>query len=449
MVYAEVAVRAGWGPRQTFTYSVPPHLSLEPGQGVWVPFGPRPAQGIVFALSDTSPVAETRDVTGPIDATPLLSPHHVALAQWMNRYYLAPPFDCAALMAPPGFERRLLTWYCPSSTAPEVDETSLSNEARQALHLLRERGKATESEVAEVLATHRATSILGHLIKKGLVTREWEWERPSVRPKEVVVYRLATGGEEAGSRIASLQKDRKAVQARVLRTLLVHGGLLEQPRLLKLARAPSAQVNALVEQGLVCRETRRVERDPLRGYEAPLPGLEGPRPTLTTHQQEAWLEIAGALEQGRRKDFLLYGVTSSGKTEVYLRAVEYAVSKGKRAIVLVPEIALTPQMVNSFASRFPGRVALLHSGLSPGEQFDEWWRIKQGSFDVVIGPRSAIFSPQPDLGLIVMDEEHEWGYKQESPTPRYHAREVAHTLADLTGAVLVLGSATPAVETYY
>jgi primosomal protein N' (replication factor Y) len=150
---------------------------------------------------------------------------------------------------------------------------------------------------------------------------------------------------------------------------------------------------------------------------------------------------------GRPRRFLLHGVTGAGKTEVYLRALQAAVELGKRAIVLVPEIALTPQTVRRFAERFPGRVAVIHSGLSDGERHDQWHGIRDGRYDVVIGARSALFAPQP--GLIVVDEEHEWTYKQHDPPPRYHAREVAEQLARITGATLVLGSATPDVVSYH
>jgi primosomal protein N' (replication factor Y) len=145
---------------------------------------------------------------------------------------------------------------------------------------------------------------------------------------------------------------------------------------------------------------------------------------------------------------LLHGVTGSGKTEVYLAALERTLALGKRGIVLVPEIALTPQTVRRFAERFPGQVAVLHSGLSQGELFDQWHGIDEGRYAVVIGSRSAVFAPQPDLGLIVIDEEHEWTYKQQDQTPRYHARDAALELARLTGAVVVMGSATPDVVTY-
>ena len=147
--------------------------------------------------------------------------------------------------------------------------------------------------------------------------------------------------------------------------------------------------------------------------------------------------------------FLLHGVTGSGKTEVYLAAIDRAIELGKRAIVLVPEISLTPQTVRRFAERLPGQVAVLHSGLSLGEHFDLWHGIRDGRYAVVIGPRSALFAPQPDLGLIVIDEEHEWTYKQQEGSPRYHARGAAEELCRLTGAALVLGSATPDVESRF
>ncbi len=149
--------------------------------------------------------------------------------------------------------------------------------------------------------------------------------------------------------------------------------------------------------------------------------------------------------------FLLHGVTGSGKTEIYMRAIEFALARGQQAIVMVPEIALTPQTVRRFAARFPGRVAVLHSGLSDGERYDTWRRARQGLFDIVIGPRSALFTPLPNLGVIVVDEEHDGSYKQTSPVPPpyYHAREAAIALAGFTGAIVILGSATPDVVTYH
>jgi primosomal protein N' (replication factor Y) len=169
---------------------------------------------------------------------------------------------------------------------------------------------------------------------------------------------------------------------------------------------------------------------------------------LTPEQERAFEPVAAALDARRAETFLLHGVTGSGKTEVYLKALERCLANGRRGIVLVPEIALTPQTIRRFAERFPGQVAVLHSGLSPGEAFDQWHGIKDGRYAVVVGSRSALFAPQPDLGLVVIDEEHEWTYKQQDQAPRYHAREAAEKLCELTGASLILGSATPDVVSF-
>jgi primosomal protein N' (replication factor Y) len=228
--------------------------------------------------------------------------------------------------------------------------------------------------------------------------------------------------------------------------------------------ATSSTVSALERKGLVELGERPVHRTPI----APIAATRNDEPpTLTSAQSTAWRAISSALKAaltaGDRPPatgdyrqpsapsptFLLHGVTGSGKTELYLRAIGMVLRMGRQAIVLVPEISLTPQAVHRFATRFPGRVALIHSQLSPGQQFDEWRRIREGHADIVVGSRSAIFAPLPRLGLIVVDEEHEWAYKQQDHAPRYHARDVALRRAALTGSVTILGSATPDLATYH
>jgi primosomal protein N' (replication factor Y) len=201
----------------------------------------------------------------------------------------------------------------------------------------------------------------------------------------------------------------------------------------------------LMIKGFINLESVEVRREPI-DYSRITPSLPL---KMTPAQSAALAAITQNLKSGKTGVFVLHGVTGSGKTEVYLQALAAAFKLGKRGIALVPEIALTPQTIERFASRFPHRVAVLHSRLSLGEQFDQWRDIYAGEYDVVVGPRGAIFAPQRDLGLIVIDEEHEWTYKQQEQTPRYHAKEVALKLAELTGATVILGSATPDVETYY
>ena len=204
-------------------------------------------------------------------------------------------------------------------------------------------------------------------------------------------------------------------------------------------------IDGLCSSGAVRVEEVLERRDPLRALEF----LERGPVELVGEQRAASRAIRVAIDRGDGSGLLLYGVTGSGKTEIYLDALRHAVDGGKRGIVLVPEIALTPQTVRRFAERFPGGVGVLHSGLSLGEAYDEWRAIEQGAYDVVIGSRSAIFAPQPDLGLIVIDEAHEWTYKQQDPAPRYDARTVATRLAGLSGAAVVFGTATPDAERWY
>jgi primosomal protein N' (replication factor Y) len=203
-------------------------------------------------------------------------------------------------------------------------------------------------------------------------------------------------------------------------------------------------IRALEQSGLVDVREERIWRSPLSS----IAQRSGGPPALTDWQTRAWNVLLEGLQSGAHREYLLFGVTGSGKTELYLRATEQALSAGRGAICLVPEIALTSQTAERFMSRFPGRVALLHSGLSPGELADEWERVRRGDRNVVIGPRSALFTPLESPGVIVLDEEHEWAYKQDDTSPRYHARSVARKMAARLGIPLVLGSATPDVETF-
>ncbi|HXK32784.1 MAG TPA: primosomal protein N', partial [Dehalococcoidia bacterium] len=221
-------------------------------------------------------------------------------------------------------------------------------------------------------------------------------------------------------------------------------GELPAMELRRRARVDGDDLARLIDAGVVVEREEPVERVPLAG----VPVARRPPPALLPAQRAAADAVAGAVEAARAETFLLHGVTGSGKTEVYLDALRRCVEQGRRAIVMVPEIALTPQTVRRFRERFE-RVTVLHSGLTDGEMFDAWHAIAAGGVDVVIGARSAVFAPQPDLGLIVLDEEHEWTYKQHDPPPRYHARDVAIQLARRKGAAVVLGSATPDLVSYH
>ncbi len=445
MGYAEVAVNSPGGERRTFSYAIPPHIPLKVGHAVWVPFGPRLVQGIVLGLSDYAPVEEIREIAGLIDPRLLLSPARVELARWISEHYLSPLFAAAVTMMPPGFERKVITFIQLSPGAAEVAESSLTPPQRALLTLLKRKGKVAMAGVEKALGRKGARVVIGQLVRRNLVAKSHELERVKVRPKMVPYLHLAVAG---AAEMASLLKARRAPRQAQLLELLSSGPLsLSEAK----KRTSEAAVAALKRKGLVRVEQVRLYRDPL-AHRTFIPQAA---PPLTAAQEAAWRQIRDAQRElakdNRQKSrlFLLHGVTGSGKTEIYLRALGEAISLGRRGIVLVPEIALTPQTIHRFASRFPQRVAVLHSKLSVGEQFDEWWRIREGAFDVVIGSRGAIFAPQPELGLVVIDEEHEWTYKQQEQQPRYHAREVAIKLAELTGSVVILGSATPDISSYY
>lgn len=445
MSYAEVAVDFPLAQPRTFSYSIPPNISLDVGHAVWVPFGPRLVQGIVFAVSEQPQVEETKEIAETIDTHPILFTHQVKLAQWIAEHYLSSYFDAAALMLPPGFERRVLIYIQPAPNPSDLAVTSLTAQQQKLLSIIESKGKLELRQLKKMFRRDKVDTIIEQLVRKGLAVKNYELERLKVRPRFVSYLRLAVTVDKANELIVALKQKRATQQAKLLELLSTKPGPVPLSEARRGLSFTATTLKALINQGLVAIEKIRLQRDPLaHRIFNPTTAL-----SLTAAQEEVWSKISAEIKRNTPKVFLLHGVTGSGKTEIYLRALAEAISLGKRAIVLVPEIALTPQTIDRFASRFPDRVAVLHSKLSPGEQFDEWQRIKDGEFDVVIGSRGALFAPQHDLGLIVIDEEHEWTYKQEEQQPRYHARDVALKLAELTNSVVILGSATPDIASYY
>ena len=482
--FADVAVDAPVGHARTFTYGFPSRFTVQPGQLVWVPFGPQTLQGIVVELSSAKPDFPTRDIVQPVEPAPLLAPEQLQLGQWLSRHYRSPLFASLSLMLPPGFESRVRSHIFPVAPVspenpvpakPELAEGR--EETAAALETLNDKGRMSQADFVKLLG-RRGSRELNRLVERGAVHREVSIPRPGVAPKyegyliptQPVSPELVEGPPVLNARQQALLD--------ALRHLPGHLPLSEANR-----EFGRRAVEVLWSKGLAAEEWWRTSGGP-----PPIPRLgraDGPEQlTLTAEQRQALAEITAALDASFDKlrmdgsdkvrmdgadklgmdgasetpgsasspsarSFLLHGVTGSGKTEVYLRAIDHAVRLGRRAVFLVPEIALTPQTLERVNAWFAGRVALLHSQQTPRQKFDQWWDIRGGSFDVVVGPRSALFAPVDNLGLIVIDEEHEWTYKQEESPPLYHARAAALELARRTGAVVVLGSATPSVESYY
>jgi len=449
MRYADVSVHSPAARRQTFSYRVPAGLSVAPGQAVWVPFGARTLQGIVTALTALPGVDadKVRDITGVIDPRPLVSGAQLELAHWINEYYLTPLAGALGLMLPPGFERKSVTFLALTPQPADYDPAALIPAAQELLDLLRPQGELRQVDAEEQLGKMKTRRALKQLIEWDLVQRRYTLTPPGVGPKQVPYIYLELDAAAAEEQVA-VRRHRAPKQAALLEYLIRQGTAVALSRVRAESGAGDATVKTMLQRGDIGRRLAGEARVP---PELATPGTH-PAVELTAAQRSAVAEVSASLAAApdqKPRVLLLEGVTASGKTEVYIQALAAAVKLGQRAIVLVPEISLTPQTIERFTARFPGRVAVIHSRLTPGEQYDEWHRIRDGAVDVVIGPRSALFAPQPDLGLVVIDEEHEWSYKQQDQAPPYHAREVARKLADINGLTLLLGSATPDVVSHH
>ncbi|MEC8890777.1 MAG: primosomal protein N' [Chloroflexota bacterium] len=443
MEFAEIAVNSPTGHSRTFSYSVPRDLSLSEGHSVLVPFGQQILQGIVFSVDGVASVENTRDVLDLTDEQPFLDETRLSLARWISEHYMCTLFDAAALMIPPGGRTRNFIWLSSRNQATEIcpnTESRLSDFQRDILEHVSSAGRVRLDRLI-LRFGQNARSAVGKLVDLMLLDRETVLQKSQVKPRFLYVP-LAT---KLG--IRTLKSDsfgRSFKQKELVATLASDKSLITMAE----ARSQfgSTVVKAALDKGFIEQRQERLFREPLEGrtYKTALPVK------LNDEQQLSVKAIVEMLDKPHinPRSILLYGVTGSGKTEVYLDSVQHCLERGKKALVLVPEIALTPQTIERFASRFPGEIAVMHSGLSLGERFDQWWKIRGGEYNIVIGSRGAVFAPQPDLGLVVIDEEHEWTYKQNDSNPKYHARDVAMQLAGVTRAAVILGSASPDIESY-
>lgn len=443
--YAEVAVdvRGGRG-EGVYTYLVPPFLQsrLQIGSHVIVPFGRRRVAGYVVGFPAEAPPVQLKEIVALVAEEPLLSEEGLAIARWVARTWFAPLPDALRLVLPPGgrqvFDERVELVADDLSALAGAPRQKLTAEALKSLG-----GRArVERLVLQVrrmgwreATADRVRPTLRALQERGVVTVQRYLRPPAVRPvTRKHVFLVDPDAARAGLTELSLFAPRQA---------LVIQSLLSAGQGLPLTDFSRAAVAALERKGLIRVEEVTTERRPEEGLPADPRFLE-----LTRYQRAAFEHVRGLLHRHEFGAVLLHGVTGSGKTEVYLHCLRECLATGRNAIVLVPEIALTPQVVGRITARFGSQAALLHSALSPGQRYDEWQRIRLGRARIAVGPRSALFAPLGNIGLIVLDEEHDGAYKQAS-SPRYHARDVALEMGRRYAAVVVLGSATPAVETYY
>jgi primosomal protein N' (replication factor Y) len=425
---------------RTFDYSIPDRLSgwVEIGSRVAVPFGPRKLQGIVIGLAEDAEVelSKLKPIEDLMDAIPPLSAELVELGVWISKRWLCPLTIALQAMLPAALKGRSEKYVLPAADAIWLDE-----ETAESGGLLLALRKGKPLKLTSLLTQYPEH---GPLLKRWLRQGRLE-ERQKVEDQLSVKTVLTVFPPDADTLDEAIRTipARARKQLEVLKYLANHPEPISLGNLADELETTASTIRSLAEKGWVEIRPVTEDRDPYANRDFP---VSAPM-TLTPKQAVALAPIQEALDEGRHEVFLLHGVTGSGKTEVYLQAIQRSLDFGREAIVLVPEIALTPQMVERFKSRFGARVAVLHSRLSQGERYDEWRKIREGRAQVAVGARSAIFAPFGSIGLIVIDEEHETSYKQEE-SPKYHARDVAIERARLHGAVVVLGSATPALETY-
>lgn len=425
------------------------------GQLVEVPFGRQYVQGVIISFPELPAVLETKEVRKILDPEPVLTSKQIQLGLQIADDTLSPTGISLLSMVPAGLSVLADTEYRLSDLSLEVldqDESLLpdaSSTQERLVGLLAERGPLRGRQLDRALPHHNWRKSAGSLLRRGYLESQSTLEDPSVKPKYERQLKFTGSVQEAEAQMDSLAKkgypEALARRQAVLQLLLGTDQPLPVSEIYKQTGAKLNDLKQLASRGLAEIIEVAVLRDPLEDLvvEPSYP------PQLTPDQNRVWEVIYQAFGQDSPAPFLLQGVTGSGKTEIYLRAVEETLQRGKQAIILVPEIALTPQTVSRFMGRFPGRVGVLHSELSPGERYDTWRLARAGTLDIVVGPRSALFTPFPNPGLIVVDECHDGSYYQGDLTPRYHALKAALSYARICSAVCILGSATPNVKTRY
>jgi len=444
-----------------FDYAIPDSLAGKIGVGhlVIVPFGKQTAQGVVFRFIDQPSVQAVKEVLELVDEEPVLTQPQLALAEEMAESTLQPLAAIVGLFLPVGLSQQVDSVYeireqrvenrgtgNSKTISPQTQRLTIED---RILSLLKMRGPLRGRQIDTHFARVDWRKTAGFLVRKGVLSSRSVLPPPRVRSKFIRVAQLAVPPEEAEGEMSALgTKQTLARRQSALRFLI------QQPDAINLAWVYAqsgcnlADLQELEERGLIRLFESEIFRDPLQRVESR--GIESSKNLKLTPEQDYALKkiVASISSPVTRHPFLLQGVTGSGKTEIYIRAAEEVVRRGKQAIILVPEIALTPQAVQRFLSRFPGQVGIVHSKLSEGERYDTWRRARAGALKVIIGARSALFAPLPNIGLIVADECHDASFHQAEP-PFYHAVNAAQIYARLCGAVCVLGSATPTIEQRY
>jgi primosomal protein N' (replication factor Y) (superfamily II helicase) len=428
---------------RTFSYDVPESLidRLAVGMRAVVPVLNRVDTGFIVAITEKPAVEKVKSILDLPDENPVFTEEMLSLCRWIADYYCCSWGEALQCAVPAGLKIGTKMRY---RLEPDMIHAGRFTERqKQVIAALFNRGSLTEGQIANVAGRRALSNTLNSLARRGVIHAAPVMQDAGISIRTESYAVLASENLLDSEALALLQR-RAPKQAVVYLDLLHRGEARALSALAGKHGTTRAVVKALEKKGLVMVEERELYRSPDMGGS----GQAAEKFPLNDEQQSAYEAIVGTVKRREFKTYLLRGVTGSGKTEVYLQVIERVLAQGLDAIILVPEISLTPQTVGRFVARFAQDIAVLHSGLSLGERYDEWRRAQRGEVRIVVGARSAIFAPLPNLGIIIVDEEHDSSYKQ-SETPRYHARDVAIMRARNNEAVCVLGSATPSIESYH
>lgn len=425
---------------RAFDYRVPEELcdKITIGSRVIVPFSRsnKEVEGFCVGIKEKSEGKKLKSIIKTANDTSAFDEDMLSLIEWLHKRTLAPYLDIIHTVVPAGTAVKSKEWILLADGGEQ--KTPLRKKIAKTLE---DNGGGMEYESLKTLFENDIAPIVREMIKSGALVKEYR-QSSAVKDKTVRCIRLAVEAEQAAT-AAQTVCQRAPVQMKML-DLLIANEYISVADLVRFTGGSNNAANALVNKGLAEFFEVTADRDPYMGRI-----FKKSEKMIPTSEQRTAIEAINKSVDSREEEvYLLHGVTGSGKTEVFMQAIEHAVERGLGAVMLVPEISLTPQMVSRFMSRFQGRIAIIHSALSLGERYDQWKRIRDGEADIVIGARSAIFAPLKNIGIIIMDEEHSETYKSEM-SPRYHAREVAIERARQSGAAVVLASATPSVESYY
>lgn len=413
---------------QTFDYYIPEKFQemLRPGMRVIIPFGPRKITGIVIKRMEKSEFPNLKEIIDVLDLIPVLSDELLHLGKWLANETFSLYITTYQAMLPQVLKAKYEKEVVRTSEKPiqELLEPALLDKDRMSY-----------DEAIQLFGYKK----LQTYVEEGIFTIQYR-----VKSKESKRFKTIFKPVDRETLLeAMIDLPKHALrQQEIIQFFIDHPKPIEQSELFQQLNITRQNLRPLFEKNLIEEEKEEVYRNPYEGEFEKTEHL-----SLTEEQQQAIEPIIDTIDHEEHRTFLLHGVTGSGKTEIYLQAIDQVIQRGKEAIVLVPEIALTPQMVKRFKGRFGSNVAVLHSGLSIGEKYDEWRKVLRKEVQVVVGARSAIFAPFENLGIIIIDEEHETTYKQEE-TPRYHARDVAIKRGEYNRCPVVLGSATPSLESY-